>query len=437
MGARSPEQHLQAIGRHLNGAGWRPRSEHVPVGEALGRVLAADVAAQIDSPAFDNSQMDGYAVGADQLGGGEFRLVATIPAGADPTEIWPAGVGGEQVAAVMTGGRLPQGCVAVVPVEACQPSTFEEVEADPARKVRIPATSAGSFVRGQASDMAAGTRILRSGQVIDPLVMAVLVQQKLPTVEVYRAPRVVICTGGDETAVDAPVDARFAVADVNGPMLRELCAAWGIDVAGHVHTSDNISELRAKLQAVLAGHEVDCIITSGGISHGRFEVFRQLLGGAESNGQASAGRSTGPGAAWFGHVAQQPGGPQGIATFEGVPVICLPGNPISTLVSFRLFVVPALSPRFAGAAAAFDQLGSRPARLLEAVEGLADNREQFRRAIAQLDASGRLTVRAVGAPGSHFLAQAVTANCLLRVGAGARLQAEDTVSIYPMEPWTI
>jgi molybdopterin molybdotransferase len=224
---------------------------------------------------------------------------------------------------------------------------------------------------------------------------------------------VLLCTGGDEIseADGAGSDGSATIRDANGPLLAALCARHGITVAGHVRTSDDPAVFRALLHGAVTTHRPDAVITSGGISHGRFEVVRQVLGDA-------AGTS---GTAWFGHVAQQPGGPQGCAVFAGVPVVCLPGNPVSTAVSFRLFVAPALGEAPAPVTAVVDRdLTGLPAK------------DQFLRAVLSVDDTGRLTASPVGGAGSHLLAQSVTASALLRVPAGAELSAGQTATVYPL-----
>ena len=127
--------------------------------------------------------------------------------------------------------------------------------------------------------------------------------------------------------------------------------------------------------------------------------------------------------AWFGHVAQQPGGPQGLATFRGTPVICLPGNPISTLVSFRLFVAPTLNRC---------DVGAYTARLTHAVTGLPDLRDQFLRGTYAVDAEGVLHATPIGGAGSHLLQQAVGATCLIRITARTHYHPGAAVQIYPL-----
>ncbi len=171
----------------------------------------------------------------------------------------------------------------------------------------------------------------------------------------------------------------------------------GIDVAGYIATNDDPQALERAFTEAIAQHHPDAIITSGGISAGKFEVVRQVLDG------------------WFGHVDQQPGGPQGIATFHDTPVICLPGNPISTLVSFRLFVAPALG------------WAPQPFRvpLAAGIDGLP-HKEQFRR--GRVDSHAHI----LGGASSHLLAQAADATHLIRIPADQRLEAGEEVEVYPL-----
>ncbi len=391
---RTPEDHLAAV-RELFPS--RP-TVTVPLADALGRVLAADVSAAHPSPRFDNSQMDGYALSAAHVAAtpAVFPVGPTLPAGVDPQVMLPDGIG-EAVVPIMTGAKVPAGTAAIVPVEACRPGEFP----DEGALVEVPEVPEGQFIRRAGSDVVAGQRLLGGGTLLNPVTVGVLAGQDLAQVDVLERATVIICTGGAEIGSGG----RAAIPDANGPMLAALCAQAGIDVATHVRTDDDPARLRSDLTAAVDRHSPTAIITSGGISHGKFEVVRQLL---EVDG-------------WFGHVAQQPGGPQGLSELRGVPVICLPGNPVSTLVSFRLFVAAVL-----GAAPA-----PVTARLVVDVRGLTD-RDQFLRGRHAVDGAGVVTAAPVGGPGSHLLAQAATATCLIRVPAGTHLSAGDAVTVYPL-----
>lgn len=390
MSSRTPEAHFDAVAAAL---GARGHATFSPLEAAShGTVLAQDVLAVREQPAFDNSQMDGYAVGSTKARSA--RVGATIAAGDDPAATYPDGLG-KLAAPIMTGAKLPEGTLAVIPVERCQPAEFL-ARGD---EIQLPATEAGMFVRRAGSDIAAGDVLARAGARVTPALVGALASQGIEEVNVVRAGRIVIVTGGAEVA-HAPQQAGTAtIPDANGPMLRALAARHGIEVAAHVRTSDEPDVLREQVRIAIERQQPDAVVTSGGISHGKFEVVR--LAFPEG---------------WYGHVSQQPGGPQGLSMYCGVPVIGLPGNPISTLVSFRLYVAPLLghAPAVLRAPLAYPVTG---------IEG----REQFLR--------GRIVdgqVRPVGGASSHLLAQGTAAQCLLRVPAGVHLAAGELVSVYPL-----
>lgn len=391
--------------------------------------MAHDVVAVEDSPRFDNSQMDGYALFPRHLAGGTFPVGPTVAAGADPavvldgadtgtgagTGVAPGagtgadtGAGPDAVIPVMTGAKIPAGTAAVVPVERCTPEGFSA--AARAGAVTVPSMTGGRFLRRRGSDIRAGEVLLASGHVVNERTVGVAAAQGITHLPVLRPTRALICTGGDEIGGDVvTAGAGSGVAmirDANGPMLDALCARHGIAVAGHVRTTDDPTAFGALLRAAVRRTAPTVIVTSGGISHGAFEVVRQLL-------------SPAPGS-WFGHVAQQPGGPQGSASFEGVPVVCLPGNPVSTAVSFRLFVAPLLG------------VAPEPTTaVLDAATVGQGHKDCFHRAVREV-VDGRVLVRPVGGAGSHLLAQSVDADCLLRVPAGEAPRPGDVVTIYPL-----
>lgn len=386
---RTPEDHAHAVAAVI------PAREVVTVSllDALGLPLAHPVAAVADSPRFDNSQMDGFALSAAHLAAlpGRFPVGAEVAAGTDPDELHPEGLGAE-VVPIMTGAKLPRRTAAVVPVEVCDPPLFVAL----GETIGVLDTvEPGQFLRPRGGDIRAGDPLLAAGTIVTPVAVGVLAGQDIATVEVHAPHRVLLCTGGAEVGSAGAA----GIPDSNGPMLQALCAAAGIEVAAHVRTDDDPEALREALAGGVEKHAPTAIITSGGISAGAHEVVRQVLG---------------PGG-WFGHVNQQPGGPQGLAEFHGVPVICLPGNPVSTLVSFRLFVAPALG-------IAPDPVA---ATLTTDCPGLPV-KEQFLR--GTLDA-GRATP--VGGAGSHLLAQALPATCLIRIPAGG-LPAGSTVTVHPL-----
>lgn len=377
---RTPETHAREVAAALPA----PQATTVPLTQAQDMVLAADIHAGFPSPRFDNSQMDGYAL--PQCAAGTYPVGPTIAAGTEPAQVLDSPL--SSACPIMTGAMVPEGTAAIVPIERCEPQEFLA----PGDRITVPETSPGQFIRRTGSDLEEGALLAARGDKLTPVRLAALASQGIDEVEVYRPARILICTGGAEIGHGSA-----AIPDANAPLLTAMAHRAGIDVAGCITTDDDPQALERAFTEAIAQHRPDAIITSGGISAGKFEVVRQVLDG------------------WFGHVDQQPGGPQGIAAFRGTPVICLPGNPISTLVSFRLFVAPAL--------------GWAPepfhVPLAASIDGLL-HKDKFRR--------GRVDARAhiLGGASSHLLAQAADATHLIRIPAGQRLEKGQEVEVYPL-----
>lgn len=418
------EEHVRTYPEHLEAvrAACQPRTTHrVPLADAAGGILAAPLTAAVAQPPFDNSQMDGYALAT--CAGGEFTVGATIAAGDEPAPH----PGGAIAVPIMTGAKVPAGTACIIPVEAGQPDHFPAA----GEQVTLPSAPEGQFIRRAGSDAPVGALLLEEGTRLGPVAMAVLASQNVAEVEVVKPARILIVTGGAEIgapgAASAPGTA--TIPDANGPLLTQAAAEAGIEVVARLSTNDDPAALAADLRAAIAEHQPDAVVTSGGISHGKFEVVRQVLDAAASNtshkdntGQKDNTCDNGapsPGAPWFGHVAQQPGGPQGLSFFAGVPVISLPGNPISTLVSFLLYVAPIL--------------GNAPARLTAVADadmpGLA-GKDQFLRGTLRAEGA-QLIAAPVGGTSSHLLSQAAAANCLIRIPASAPAAAGSTVEVFP------
>jgi len=377
---RTPETHAREVAVALPAR----QVTAVALHQAQDMVLAADIHAGFPSPRFDNSQMDGYAL--PQCASGTYLVGPTIAAGNDPARVLNGPL--DAACPIMTGAKVPEGTAAIVPIERCEPQEFLA----PGGRITVPETSPGQFIRRTGSDLEEGSLLAARGDKLTPARLAALASQGIAEVEVYRPARILICTGGAEIG-----HGNAAIPDANAPLLTAMAGRAGIDVAGYITTDDDPQALERAFTEAIAQHRPDAIITSGGISAGKFEVVRQVLDG------------------WFGHVDQQPGGPQGIAAFGGTPVICLPGNPISTLVSFRLFVAPALG------------WAPEPFRvpLAASIEGLA-HKEQFRR--GRVDSQAHI----LGGASSHLLAQAADATHLLRIPAGQRLTEGQEVEVYPL-----
>ena len=323
------EAHRESV-RQLLAPLRRPdRIELLPLLAALGRGLAADVVAPLDLPPFANSQMDGFAIRSADVpdGGTELRVVAPVPAGAAPPELAPG-----TAAPIMTGAMLPPGADAVVPIEQALPAVFPQPGV-PAT-VRLPAVPAGNFIRDAGSDIRTGELALAAGTYLGPGQLGLLAALGITEVPVYRALRILLATTGDEVVEPGSPGARQ-------DLRLQRHAAGILHAPGgpprHPDRYLHGPPGGTRRPAAPARADVDLIVTTGGVSKGAYEVVRQAMEGHDVD--------------FFG-VAMQPGGPQGIGTFDGVPVLGFPGNPVSCLVSFEMFLRPcARRPlRLAGAA---------------------------------------------------------------------------------------
>lgn len=391
----SVEEHRDAV-RALLSAHWRTRTEQVPLGAALGRVLADAVTSPIDLPPFDNSQMDGYAVQAD-AGAGVMPVTGHVAAGDPVTEFRGGAV------AIMTGAPVPVGADAVVPVEAVSPAgDFADIGATVELR---EAVSPGSFVRRRGSDLPAGAELLPAGTVLGPPQLGALAAAGITAVAVRARPRVLVVSTGAELSEPGEPLTPGRVYDANAVALSAaITQAGGVALATGAY-SDDPGHLSLALEA--AG-PVDLVVTSGGVSAGAHEVVRDTL---EPRGVR------------FGSVALQPGGPQGLGTISvagaPTPVLCFPGNPVSALVSFELFLRPMLR-------------GSRPAELLPLAASVDSPvaKHQVRRARVTEDGS----VELVGGPGSHLLAAYARSDALVHLPVGlAHAEAGERVEVWRID----
>ncbi|TFD59461.1 molybdopterin molybdotransferase MoeA [Cryobacterium sp. Hh7] len=298
----------------------------VSLDAARGLVLAEDVLSATDTPPFDNSAMDGYAViRADLLGASaqnpiSLPVVADLAAGtAENPHLMPG-----QVARIMTGAPIPDGADAVVPIEDTDQGT------DRVTIVRAP--TAAAHVRRAGEDAHAGDRVLGAGSVLWPTRVAAAASAGTSSVLVHPAPRVAVISTGSELVTPGSPTRRGQIPDSNSFLLAAaVTEAGGVAIrVGAVPDDDDT--LRALLTD-LAG-TVDVIVLSGGVSVGAYDVVKAVLQPL--------------GTVHFGPVKMQPGKPQGFGRWpatENVPgplIFALPGNPVSACVSFEVFVRPAL-----------------------------------------------------------------------------------------------
>ncbi len=304
--------------------------EHVPLLDALGRVLAAPLVADLSLPPFANSSMDGFAVRAADLASASpaqpvtLRVVADIPAGAAPTHTISLG----EAARIMTGAPLPSGADAVVPVEQTDQSWRSGDNAPLPDQVAVNASvSVGDSVRPVGEDIAAGETVLEAGTIIGAPELGVLAALGQAQIAVTRRPRVALLSSGDElVGVDEPL-APGKIRNTNSYTLFGLIRAYG-GVPIIIPTAhDTLDDVRRRFREALS-HQPDLILSSAGVSVGAFDVVRAVV---EELGEIG-----------FWRVNLRPGKPLAFGNLGGIPFFGLPGNPVSAMVTFDVFVRPAL-----------------------------------------------------------------------------------------------
>jgi len=377
--ARTPvDVHAARVLAALQVDGIRFRkSERVPLELALGRINSHDVASPIDLPPFRNSQMDGYAVRAVDVASAPVSLPVVGEVAAAPGS--PAELGAGTAVKIMTGAPIPAGADTIVPVEDTL-AAGEHVSISRAR-------SAGDYVREAGSDLRAGAVVIPAGTVLASRHLAALAASGITEVEVFaRVPVAVISTGSELVAPGETLGAG-QIFDANGVALAAAVRAAGAEVVLEGRVRDDVDELVALFDAAVR-LDARLILTSGGISMGDHEVVRELLE---------------PRGAVIDVLAMQPGGPQGLGDWNSVPVVCFPGNPVSSQLSFEIFVAPLLR-ELAGLPARVEET-----RVLDSAVNSIAGRRQFLRGRRV----GRDGVTPVGGPNSHLVAALAASDVLI------------------------
>lgn len=298
-------------------------AEHVPLRDALGRVLASDALSPIEHPPWDNSSMDGYAVrSADVSSASAENPVAlpvfeTVRAGQRPTRALAAGT----AVRVMTGAPVPDGTDTVIRVE--------DTDGGETRVVIRDARDAGRNVRPRGEDLQIGGVAVRGGTVVGAAQLGVLASIGCANVEVHRTPRVTILTSGDELVDVDQFDAvrrGDRIVSSNGYTVSASAKLAGAEVVDLGIVPDDPEVYARRLSSAL---DSDLVITTGGVSVGAFDFTKDVIRSLGADLQL-----------W--RVLMRPGAPLGFGTVRGVPWLGLPGNPVSAMVTFELFGRPAI-----------------------------------------------------------------------------------------------
>ncbi|HZW03011.1 MAG TPA: gephyrin-like molybdotransferase Glp [Anaerolineaceae bacterium] len=376
-------------------------STRVPLLDAGGRVLAADVSARLDLPPFSNSSVDGFAVRTADIRSAapgqpvELAVIADIPAGSYPTFTLQPG----QAARIMTGAPVPAGADAIIPVEQTN-FPYREFTPELPKCVQIFSSAAeGNNVRPKGQDVRAGQLLLEHGRRLKPQDVGILASIGIPHVEVYRRPRVALVSTGDELlSPDQPLTPG-KIYDSNSYVLAALLEQYGAEPVRLGFSRDQPELVRDILTRAMES-DVQLILTSAGVSVGPFDFVRSMI---EQHGELA-----------FWRVNMRPGKPLTFGRFHDTPLIGLPGNPVSAFVGFQVFVVPVLR-KLAGLPEPRRQIVR--ATIADSIEG--DGRETYYRAIVRLE-DGQFVARLTGHQGSGNLFSLVQANALLIVPSGVK-----------------
>jgi len=367
-------------------------SVRIPLADARGLVAADDVRSPIPLPVFDNSAMDGYALRLADLTASTLPVAGESAAGS-ATATLPAG----HAMKVMTGAPIPEGADCVVPYEVTDRGTTVVTIHD------RPAP--GAHIRRQGEDVQIGDTVVLAGSPLSPRHLAVIAATGAGDVAVHPRPVVTIISTGSELRQPGETLPDGGIYDSNTTLLRAL-----IEGVGATAECETVTDDPALLEERVRSARGDLVITTGGVSAGDYDVVKEALA---------------PLGIWFGPLAMQPGKPQGTGRLDGVPIICLPGNPVSAYVSFTFFVRPALRrlmghrrPLGAPIRAKLGQSLASPAGKTQFLRGTYSDG----------------IVNQVKGPGSHLIGALAAANALVEIAADVTaLEAGDEVTVWLME----
>lgn len=367
----------------------------LPLERSLGHVIADAPHSDVDIPPGHVSAMDGYAVRcADLSGRRRFKVAFEVVAGSEGRALPPG-----SAARIFTGAVLPDGADTVVPQEQAAVVVDGEVELDAPAERR--------HVRRRGEVVRTGDALARAGDLVTPSLIGLLAAGGASRLQVIRRPTIAVLVTGSEVVshLDKPGPAQ--IRNSNGPMLTALAAEAGLDPLPAIVVGDDVSPLREAIANAL--EQADVVVTSGGVSVGDYDFVPQVV--RDLAGEVVIHR-----------VAVKPGKPVLVARIGERWLVGLPGNPVSVLVSWRMFALP-LIRTVAGRNGEFDEVP-----VFAALEAAVENRGG-RTDLRPASLTGS-TVRVLSWKGSHDIAIAARADALVRIEPGRSVAAGETVPCY-------
>ena len=369
----------------------------VELPQAANRILAEDQLATTDLPPFANSSMDGFAVIASDVENLPARLdvVADIPAGVFPEVSIRRG----QAARVMTGAPIPDGANAVVPIENTDLDRSQVADPPPASVNILRPVRSGDYIRPRGQDLHKDTVVLKKGRRLQPQDIGLLASLGLYRINVYAQPRIALLVTGNELVHASEPLAPGKIRDANSLILSGLIEKAGGEVVSLGVAPDDPAAIRERLESATK-QQVDLILTSAGVSVGAFDFVRSVI---QENGSLT-----------FWQVNMRPGKPLAFGSYRGIPLVGLPGNPVSAFSGFLVFILPALR-KMAG------YINVKPTyhKVFLAQEVESDGRESYLRAIIT-NQNNRLEAVLSGHQGSGNIYSLVQANALLILPSGVK-----------------
>ncbi len=378
--------------------------ESVNLANASGRIIAQTITATLDLPPADNSAMDGYALRAH-----DFQLGKPLPiqehvfAGDSASALEPG-----KAIRLFTGSIIPEGADTVVMQEHATEKNNQVVF--------DPAPEKGRHIRYKGEDVRKGSNIILAGTKIGAGEIALLASQGIASVEVYKPLKAGVLTNGDELVNPGQSRAPEQIYNSNAPMLTSMLSNMGVQVTHTVHASDTPESIKEAFNTLL--NDCDLIITVGGVSVGDKDLVKPTI---ESLG----------GSLDMWRVSMKPGKPVAMAHINNKPVVCLPGNPVSSFVVLTVLVSP-LIRKIQGRTCTTPTISYGK---LNTQRTLGGGRDDFVRVKATYDNNGNLTLHPHSDQGSAIISSLSWADGVARLPAGGKYSNGDTVAFYDFKHW--